>query len=98
MLTARLKVSRLKGQFREKLIGPHATHVLCDSFNGKMLVPVADFTIGRSLAFEGEYDRAHVEKLLGLVATDSKVLFVGAHIGSLVVPIAKRVREVVAVE
>lgn len=83
---------------RSWIVGPYASHVLTDSFNGKLLVPVRDFEVGRKLAFKGEYDRAHVEKLLQLVNENSSVLFVGAHVGSLVIPIAKAVREVVAVE
>lgn len=91
---ARMLLARL----RRWIVGPYASHVLTDSFNGKLLVPVSDFEVGRKLAFKGEYDRAHIEKLLRLVNENSKVLFVGAHVGSLVIPIAKAVREVVAVE
>ena len=90
--------SLLLSRLRRRLVGPYATHVLIDSFNGKLLIPVSDFEIGRTLAFEGEYDRGHIERILQLVNEDSNVLFVGAHVGSLVIPIAKAVRKVVAVE
>jgi len=95
---AKIYGSMLFARLRQRVIGPHATHVLSDSFNGKLLVPVGDFEVGRKLAFKGEYDRTHIEKLLQLVNGESNVLFVGAHVGSLVIPIAKAVEKVVAVE
>jgi FkbM family methyltransferase len=98
VLLSKLKVGLLFSRFRQLMLGPHVSHVLTDSFNGKLLVPASDFSVARELAFKGEYDRAHVERLLQLVNEESSVLFVGAHVGSLVIPIAKVVREVVAVE
>jgi FkbM family methyltransferase len=98
LILAKIQGSMLLARFRQRVVGPHASHVLTDSFNGKLLVPVSDFEVGRKLAFKGEYDRAHIEKLLQLVNEESDVLFVGAHVGSLVIPIAKAVREVVAIE
>jgi FkbM family methyltransferase len=97
-ILARIQASLLLSRLRQKIVGPHASHVLTDSFNGKLLVPAGDFAVGRRLAFDGEYDRAHIEKLLQLVNEQSNVLFVGAHVGSLVIPISKAVREVVAIE
>jgi FkbM family methyltransferase len=98
LILAKIQGSMLLARFRQRVVGPHASHVLTDSFNGKLLVPVSDFEVGRKLAFKGEYDRAHIEKLLQLVNEESNVLIVGAHVGSLVIPIAKAVREVVAIE
>src|SRR5690242_4371939 len=98
LILARIYASMLLARLRQRVIGPHASHILTDSFNGKLLVPVSDLEVGRKLAFKGEYDRGHIEKLLQLVNEDSNVLFVGAHVGSLVIPVAKAVREVVAIE
>jgi FkbM family methyltransferase len=98
LVLAKTYGSMVVARLRQRIVGPFATHVLTNSFNGKLLVPVSDFELGRKLAFKGEYDRAHIEKLLRLVDGESNVLFVGAHVGSLVIPIAKAVREVVAVE
>jgi FkbM family methyltransferase len=98
LILAKIQASMLVARLRQRVVGPHASHVLTDAFNGKLLVPVSDFAVGRRLAFDGEYDRAHIEKLLQMVNGESNVLFVGAHVGSLVIPIAKAVREVVAIE
>ncbi len=93
-LTLGLWLSRI----RRKLVGVHATHILTDSYNGKILVPVGDFNIGRKLAINGEYDRSHIEQILRIVDSSSRVAIIGSHVGTLVVPIAKRVAEVVAIE
>jgi len=94
----KLRLGLLLSTMRRKVLGPYASHLLVNAFNGKLLVPAEDFAIGRKLAFRGEYDRSHIERILQLVDRQSKVLFVGAHIGSLVIPIAKAVHEVVAIE
>ncbi len=76
----RLKLQKglLHSKIRRTFIGPHASHVFVDSFNGKLLVPASDFVVGKSLAFRGEYDRPHVERLLKLTDPTSKLLFVGS--------------------
>jgi FkbM family methyltransferase len=93
-LTLKLWHSRI----RRRLMGVHATHLLTDSYNGKILVPVEDFSVGKSLAVKGEYERAHIEQLARMVDSSSRVAFIGSHIGSLVIPIAKIAAEVVAIE
>jgi FkbM family methyltransferase len=54
--------------------------------------------IARTLATEGAWDREQITNLLGLVGQSSRVLVVGAHVGTVVVPLARVVREVVAYE
>ena len=85
-------------RFRRWVIGEHAVAVLADSANGLLLTPVTDFYIGRKLCQHGTFDPRTVERLSALVDQDADVLFVGAHIGSFLVPIARRCRSVVGVE
>lgn len=98
LLLSKQKASLLLSKIRCSAAGPYVSHVLTDSFNGRLLVPASDFEVGRKLSFRGEYDRAHVETLLQFVDRQSSVLIVGAHIGSLVIPLAKAAKEVVAIE
>jgi predicted RNA methylase len=79
-------------------MGGYVTHLLTDSYNGKLLVPVADGVIGRPLAAHGEYDRSHVEQVLRMVDPSARVAFIGGHIGTLVIPVAKKVARVAAIE
>ena len=98
LVIAKLKLGLWISRVRCAILGPYVTHLLIDSCNGKLLVPVADFNIGRKLAFNGAYEKQQLERISGLIDRNSKVLFVGAHIGSLAVPISRLVSEVVAVE
>jgi len=83
---------------RQAILGPHATAVLTEGYNGKLLVTAADMEVGRLLASNGSYNRAEIEFHLRNLNANSRVLFVGAHVGSLLVPIAKQVRQVVGIE
>jgi FkbM family methyltransferase len=72
--------------------------ILTRSKNGLLLVPTNDVMVGRRLAFNGVYDPELLESLVGYCEPGSQVLFVGAHVGSLVIPVGRKVRRVVAVE
>lgn len=61
-------------------------------------VPADDMFVGRKLCFHGCYDREDLGVLMEACDGNSRVLIVGAHVGSLAIPLAKRVRNVVAVE
>jgi FkbM family methyltransferase len=91
-------VPRCFGSLRELLIGPFGRAVLTESENGVLLVPVSDAFVGRALCFKGYYDRAILQFLYAQCSEESKVLVVGAHIGAFAIPLAKKVRKVVAVE
>ncbi len=97
-LRINLMLGLWRSRVRRKLMGAHVTHMLTDSYNGKLLVPVADGVIGRKLAVHGEYDRSHVEQVLRMVDPSARVAFIGSHIGTLVIPVAKKVARVAAIE
>jgi FkbM family methyltransferase len=96
----RFSLARLARASRERqaILGPHATAVLTEGYNGKLLVTAADMEVGRLLAFNGSYNQPEIEFHLSNLNADSRVLFVETHVGSLLVPIAKRVRQVVGIE
>lgn len=93
-----LQILNALGALRRQLIGPHAVAVLARAENGSLLVPAGDMFVGRRLCFNGSYDREDIEALMGACDSESKVLVVGAHVGSVAIPLAKRVRSVDAVE
>ncbi len=94
----RLRISFLLDKLRLFLIGEYAIGILVDSWNGNLIVPASDHIIGRALAKNGEWDKEHIDELAKIIKSDSTVLFVGTHIGSLMIPIAKRVKKVVGIE
>jgi len=96
----RLKLGALRsfGRLRRLSVGPYGVAVLTRTENGLLLVPTGDLMLGRRLSFHGRYDSELLSFLLGKCEAASEVLFVGAHVGALAIPVAKRVNRVVAVE
>ncbi|HZS12311.1 MAG TPA: FkbM family methyltransferase, partial [Nitrospirales bacterium] len=81
-----------------KLLGSHASAVLADTRNGRFLVDPEDMGVGRSLLTNGSYGDGELERLLPHLTKQSDVLVVGAHVGALVVPLARACNTLVAVE
>lgn len=76
----------------------HGIGVLAKTPQGLFVVDPKDFGVGRALLERGEYEPDVVAYLLGMTTSESTVVFVGAHIGSIMVPIAKKVSKVIAFE
>lgn len=57
-----------------------------------------DYWIGGNLEATGEYSEEEVQKLLALIPEDAKVVEVGANIGTITVPLAKKAHTVFAFE
>jgi FkbM family methyltransferase len=69
-----------------------------DAKNGVFLLDLTDQVVSKSLLETGEWAADDLERILTFVDSSSDVLVVGAHIGSLAIPIAKRVNKMVAIE
>lgn len=80
------------------LMGKHVAAILVRSPHGVLAIDPADRGVGRTLLRHGSYAVEEIERLQRLVSQDDDVLVVGAHIGALVIALAKRARSVVAVE
>ncbi len=85
-------------KIRAAIAGPYVEAFLVNGYNGRLLIPAGDLQIGRSLAFCGHWERDTIEFLDSYLHESSEVLVVGAHVGSLVIPIARRVKRVVGLE
>lgn len=85
-------------RLKRRMVGGHVEALLANGRNGLLLIDLEDQNVGRKLSFGGEYGWDEVERLRGYVTPDSSVLFVGSHVGAIVIPIAKSCRSVVAVE
>ena len=93
-----LKIQNLFSLLRVDVLGPHVEAVLVNSYNGRLLVPAEDLVVGRMLAFQGVYDRVEIETLSALLNDKSEVLVVGTHVGSILIPLAKKAARVAGVE
>lgn len=80
------------------ILGRNVRAVLIDSRNGTLLIDVRDRTIGSVLANAGEYGWDEIERIRSYCAPEDDVLVVGAHVGSIAIPVAKFSRSVTAIE
>jgi FkbM family methyltransferase len=62
---------------------------VAETKNGLLAVPAGDFNISRSLLMHGEYDWPQITWLNSLLGATSRVVFAGAHIGALLIPIVR---------
>ena len=88
----------LKSKKRKKIFGPNAKGIIYDSKNGYMALPISDITIGKNLGFKGHWNFSEIQKLLKQTTQDDVIYFIGTHVGTLLVPIAKKVKTVVGFE
>jgi FkbM family methyltransferase len=79
-------------------LGPFCGGVLAQTPSGLFLADPEDWVVGRSLLMRGSWSGDELERIAPYLTPNSQVLVVGAHIGSLAIPIAKQVRRVVAIE
>lgn len=80
------------------IVGGFTRALLVESKQGLFLVDPRDSGVGRRIRTKGDYGSGEIERILALTDRESSVLFVGSHVGTLVVPVSKRVRRVCAIE
>jgi FkbM family methyltransferase len=87
----RKRVSRtFRGRLRSLALSKHGIGVLADAKNGLLVVDPRDFGVSSALLRSGAYDWESICWLLPLLNAHSRIIFGGAHLGSLLVPIAAR--------
>lgn len=83
---------------RKKILGPHAKGIIYDTKNGVISMPAEDLTIGRELGFKGQWDFTEIETLLSKMTANDTIYVIGTHVGTLLVPTAKKVAQVIGYE
>jgi FkbM family methyltransferase len=94
----RLAKNALKAAFTKKMLGPNAYALIVRSENGLFAVDLEDNGVGRKLQNSGRYGLDEIERMKPYIKPDSKILIVGAHIGTLAIPISKLYNRVTAIE
>lgn len=90
---------RLRGALRAAWLGRHGLGVVAETRNGLLLLDPRDYTVSKRLLREGEYDWPVVEALTAvLCARPGPLLVIGAHLGALLVPLARAATGAVAFE
>jgi FkbM family methyltransferase len=97
-LELKLLIQALIGLFTKKTLGSHVYALITKSDSGLFAVDPEDRGVGRKLRVTGKYGLDEIERLRPYITSDSRVLIVGAHIGTLAIPISKFCKDVVAIE
>jgi FkbM family methyltransferase len=85
----RIRVSRqVRGYLRSLTLSKSGIGVVADTRNGVLIVDPRDFGVSSSLLRWGAYDWTSISWLLPLLNQESRIVFAGAHLGALLVPIA----------
>lgn len=87
-----------KGYATKALLGKHALAIVAATPTGLFAVDAEDWTVGRSLLTVGQWGTNELERIFSFITPDSTVLVVGAHVGTLAIPLARRARHVIAIE
>ncbi|HEY8379916.1 MAG TPA: FkbM family methyltransferase [Nannocystis sp.] len=89
----------LRSRLIRWLVGPRAIAVLYDAENGLILLTPEDTSVlAKRLGRRGMYGRGSLDALEPHLTPSSRVLFVGAHVGTLLIPVSKRVAHVCGIE
>jgi FkbM family methyltransferase len=79
----------LRGRWRTKSLGEYAIAIVAETKNGRLCVHAGDFNVSRSLLQNGAYDWPQICWLKQLLHAESRVVFAGAHIGAVLIPLAR---------
>lgn len=86
----RKRISRQwRTRLRRRVLAGHGVGIVADTRNGTLVVDAGDFNVSRKLLERGEYDWPQITLLQRLVSPGAHIVVVGAHIGSVLIPIAK---------
>ena len=86
-----------KSRKMRKSLGTNIRAIITQSSNGLFAVDPGDLEVGEKLR-KGGFGLDEIERIKSLISDDSRVLIVGSHIGSLVIPISRHCKEIVAIE
>lgn len=94
----KLKLQALLGGIIKKLLGKYVYALVTKTNNGLFAVDPEDYGVGKHLRQEGNYGEDELVRLRPFINSQSSVLVVGSHIGSLVIPLAKACKKITAIE
>ncbi|MFT5646625.1 MAG: FkbM family methyltransferase [Aureispira sp.] len=91
-------LKKRKSDKRKTIFGSHAKGVIYISENGVIALPIADTTIGKELGFNGNWDIKEINTVINQTKPEDVIYVIGTHVGTLLVPLAKRVANVIGFE
>ena len=91
-------IQALIATITRKILGLHVYALIVKSDNGLFAVDPEDYGVGMNLRTKGKWGLDEIERLKCHITLGSRVLIVGAHIGTFVIPISKLCKQVIAIE
>ena len=91
-------LNRSLSSAKRSILGRNVEALLVNTSQGLFLIDPEDVGVGGALIKKGTYGNDEIDRISSLTTIESCVLFVGAHIGSLAIPISRKVKQVVAIE
>lgn len=98
ILPIKRKIIFLTSLLFNQICGPFTTGLLVKCGNNKFAVDVRDMSVGLRLRYFGSYCDEELSRIYKLVNFQSSVIFIGAHIGALGIPTARRVNDAIFIE
>jgi FkbM family methyltransferase len=93
-----LAIQALVAAFTRKILGPHVCALVVKTDAGLFAVDPQDYGVGGKLRRTGKYGLDELDRLVPHIREASRILVVGAHIGTLAIPLSRLCREVIAIE
>jgi FkbM family methyltransferase len=84
--------------FTRKMLGPYTKALLIDTQEGLYATDPEDYEVGWRLRKEGKFEPEQLNFLKGMINAESKVLVVGAHIGTIAIPLSRICAYTAAIE
>jgi FkbM family methyltransferase len=88
----------LSGRIAKNLLGPFVKAVIAETEDEIYAVDPQDTIVGWLLRNNGSFGRSLIRLVKGTLTAQSRLLIVGAHIGTTAVPLSSCCKEVVAIE
>ena len=79
----------MRGRWQTRSLGAHGIAIVAETKNGLLAVPAGDFNVSRFLLSDGEYDWPQITWLKALLQPGSRLIFAGAHIGAVLIPLVR---------
>jgi len=87
-----------KSRKRSKIFGPYAKGIIFETENGLISLPIGDTGIGKDLGFKGQWDIKEINEIIDICDDTDVIYVIGTHVGTLVIPLAKKVKHIIGYE
>jgi FkbM family methyltransferase len=94
----KLRLKALKGRTLKRILGNRTLAVIAKTSFGMFAVDPEDLDVGGSLLKNGSWGNDEIALLKKYLTPKSTVLIVGAHIGSLAIPLSRLCGRIIAIE